>query len=540
MKLAALTIVLALGAAFRQSLPPPLTGSIRIVVVDAGSGVPIEGADVTVERARGTPISAVTNLTGTVEVSDLATGKYIVKVTYKGPPDAPDSAPQLTPLQSQQTEVKAGATSVLEFTIRRPATLRGQVSTPEGRPVVGAPVSVLAVQRTYRGRPVLSPGSASDAQAITDADGRFVVASLTPGRYFVRVALPAIDRVPLNDVYAPGTVTTTNAMPVTLESGDDVSIGVSAIAVPTVSVEGRVVDQSGQRVESIQIRLRPLDRLRVGAADDATTSDRDGHFVIRNVGAGLYALQAVGRGGGTDATTVVGATEVDVAEQPVAPLEIAVAPGAVLAGQMFFNGVQRNDSARVEIRVKAEGNDADLREGLVPTPEWHPDGSFSVSGVVGPHRLTLHSGTNWFIERAVLEDGTDVADGALNFEPGRVYRKVRVLLSDQTADIVGKLPKGWDKIPIEVVAFPEDSSLWSSTSYVKVATATTPQTEVTIKGIPPGRNYLVAIFVLPAGTARPGESLDQPAFLDALAPVAARVFVGEPGKITVDLPNPRR
>jgi Carboxypeptidase regulatory-like domain len=541
MRVAALTIVLALGTSSAQSpAPQPAKGSIRVIVREGDSGLPVEGAEVTVERSGGGGPTAVTNVTGTAEIPDLAAGSYRIRVTYKSEIDATVKVAQLTSFDMRQTVVKPGATSTVEITIRRPATLRGQVLTPEGRPVVSAPIAALLVVRTFRGEPVLGTGPPNGVQATTDAEGRFVVVGLRPGRYFVRVSLPAVNGMPLNYVYAPGVTSVSSAMPFTIDSGDDVSIGISAVAAPTVDLEGRVIDQRGGPIGGTQIKLRALDQVIIESPNMAITSDRDGHFVLKAVRIGTYALQATRPASGNESATLVGATELHVEEKAVGPLEVKVVPGALITGQMLFNGVEQLDPGRTEIRVRAEGDDADLRQRLSPAPEWHADGSFAISGVVGRHRLELQSNTNWFIERAYLEDGTDVAESAFDFEPGRIYRRVRVLLSDETAEITGQLPRGWAISPFMIVAFPEDAALWSDPRYMKVVTGSGPQTQLTIKGVPPGRNYLVAIWVLPERRDGP-VYVDKPAeFLGGLVPAATRVFVDGPGKFTVNLPDPRR
>ena len=93
----------------------------------------------------------------------------------------------------------------------------------------------------FRGRPVVEAGPGSS----TDAEGRFRIEKLVPGRYLVRARLPASVDAPLNFVYVPRTTTSSQATPVTLEAGADVAIGITALAVPAVAVGGRVVDADG-------------------------------------------------------------------------------------------------------------------------------------------------------------------------------------------------------------------------------------------------------------------------------------------------------
>jgi protocatechuate 3,4-dioxygenase beta subunit len=101
----------------------------------------------------------------------------------------------------------------------------------------------------FRGRPVVEAGPGSS----TDAEGRFRIEKLVPGRYLVRARLPASADAPLNFVYAPRTTTSTQATPVMLEAGGDVAIGITALAVPAVAVGGRVVDAGGDPVQNATV-----------------------------------------------------------------------------------------------------------------------------------------------------------------------------------------------------------------------------------------------------------------------------------------------
>jgi len=553
MRLAALTIVFGLATTYAQApASPSATGSIKVVVRERGSGIPVDGAEVAVNRPGKSGPTAVTDADGTAVFPELAAATYQVKVTYKisepaagadpvrvSNQDQPDAAGQAaqTSFHVKQAVVKRGGITTVEFEIQHPATIRGQVLTSEGRPLIDAPVAALSVLRTFRSTPVLSPGPPDGDQAKTDAEGRFVIVGLTPGRYFLRVTLPPAGNQQLNYVYAPGVTSTAAATALSVDSGDNVVIGVTAVALPTVNVEGQVVDEAGHHVEGAQIRLRSLDQ--ADPSPEVASSDREGHFVLTGVRIGTYVVQAT-LTGGNDSATLVGTTELEVGDKDVAPCEVKVVPGARIFGKLLFNGNEQPDPGRTEIRVRAEGDDRDLRDGLTPTPEWHKDGSFAISGVVGRHRLEVQSKSAWFIERAFLEDGTDLVDSAFNFEPGRIYRNVRVMLSDETAEIAGKLPADWTISPVAIVAFPADSALWNDGRYLKISTSSGPQTELTIKGVPPGRNYLVAIFVLPDRFDEPRLFMNPAEFLDALAERAVNVFVDKPGKYSVNLPDPRR
>ena len=161
-----------------------------------------------------------------------------------------------------------------------------------------------------------------------------------------------------------------------------------------------------------------------------------------------------------------------------------------------------------------------------------------IDGLLGRHRLTVRSSGNWFTVAATLENGTDIAKGPIDFEPGRTYGNVRVRLSDETAEIEGLMPEGWSADSHSMVmVFPEDMSLWQDNRRYIQSGNVAPQTRrFSVKRIPPGHMYLVALFP----SSRPDDpragSQDFMEALNELWPRATRIFIGEAGKFEVTLP----
>jgi protocatechuate 3,4-dioxygenase beta subunit len=548
MRLAALTLLVAVATSHARSSGPAdagyntsaqqsATGAIKVVVRDEATGTPIDQANVTVEGVGFQyKTTSVTGFEGTVEVPDLRVGSYYVAVSVREVSNGDATAVQ-TSAFLRRVSVEAGNTTTAAFPIQRPSTVRGQVLTQQGLPVPHAEAAILGELRTFRGQPVLSPLFRPGARVTADDQGRFTFGGLVPGRYFVRVSLPNVGGPALNYVYAPGVTSIAAATPVVLESGDDVSIGITAPSVPTIAIEGTAIDEVGRPVQRAQIRLRRLDQMEAAYASATTATDEAGRFVLSPVYRGTYALQATHTG----ESIRVGAVELEVADQPVGPLQIRLTPGAQIDGQLLFNGAAGFALARTVVRVVPEGGDADARTLLSPWSEWRADGSFSILGVLGRNRLAVELTDNWFVEHAFLEDGTDIAASAFNFESGRTYRNVRVLATDAAAELVAKLAPGVFRAPMTVVVFPDDASLWNDSRYVKLATAAPPGNELVIKGLPPGRNYLVALWRSPAVVdgARPAKN-PEPMDFETLATQAVIVFADGPGRFTVTLQAAKR
>jgi hypothetical protein len=247
---------------------------------------------------------------------------------------------------------------------------------------------------------------------------------------------------------------------------------------------------------------------------------------------GIYALQAIHNGTRDSQGIRVGAVEVDVGDRAIDAIPITAVPGAQIEGRIVFNGNVEPSLAKTVIRLIPDGRDADARALLTPWSEWRADGSFSILGVLGRNRLSIELSDSWFVDRALLEDGTDIANSAFNFEPGRIYKNVRVFANDATAEIVAKLPPDEQMTPMTVVVFPADASLWEDSRYVKVVTATTSQNELSIKTLPPGRGYFVALHSHSEGSLSVNTSVE---VLGELVEKATSIFVEGPGKYTVTL-----
>jgi hypothetical protein len=164
------------------------------------------------------------------------------------------------------------------------------------------------------------------------------------------------------------------------------------------------------------------------------------------------------------------------------------------------------------------------------------DGTFAIDGLLGRHRLTVRTSGNWFRVAATLDNGTDIANAAIDFEPGRTYSDVRVQLSDETAEIEGLMPDGWSAdSPSLIMVFPEDKLLWQDNrQYMQAGNIVSRRFSVT--RIPPGHMYLVALYPFFEAHDPRAASQDLLETLNELWPRATRIFIGEAGKFEVTLP----
>jgi hypothetical protein len=88
-----------------------------------------------------------------------------------------------------------------------------------------------------------------------------------------------------------------------------------------------------------------------------------------------------------------------------------------------------------------------------------------------------------------------------------------------------------------IMVFPEDMSLWQEGQrYIHSGNLTAQTRRFSVKGIPPGHMYLVALFPFVDSRDPQPESKGFLETLSELWPRATRIFIGEPGKFEVTPP----
>ena len=264
-----------------------LTGT----VVDE-AGAPVADAEILVleEAISLLPRAAGSGATGTFTVAGLLPQEHVVRVSAEGfVPFQVEHDPREGPLNVQ---------------LQRAASLAGRVIDHLGHPVAGATVEVVddathaslrfadlfAVQRagpvplTSDGAlgvtlgeipPIpLDPSGASrqlTGQAVTEADGSFLVTGIAPGRVRLRVSAPS---------YAPLSTET-----FTLRPGEE-RAGVELVLQPGTLIEGRVIDAADFPVAHVLVELRIP-----GQPPETTLSATDGTFEFQ-AGRGSVTLTA--------------------------------------------------------------------------------------------------------------------------------------------------------------------------------------------------------------------------------------------------------
>jgi hypothetical protein len=140
--------------------------------------------------------------------------------------------------------------------------IRGRVHDREGNGIAGAEVSAARH----------GSGTPSEGEAVSEADGGFVVGGLEAGSHDVWARAPG---------YALGEATAASG-------GDPVDV----VLEPGGEIAGRVVDADGSPVEDAQLSAEDESRPPgPGRFASGRSDEGDGRFLLRDVAAGKYALQ---------------------------------------------------------------------------------------------------------------------------------------------------------------------------------------------------------------------------------------------------------
>lgn len=532
-----------------QSAVPTPTGRITGRVVAADNGHPIKRARVLVSAAelpggRG----VLTDAGGVFEVAELPAGRYTVNVSKVGFVSL--SYGQRRPLQAG-TPLQLGDGQQLkgvDFRLPRGSVVAGRLLDEDGEPMPGASVGVMRYQYLQGDRRLVQAGSGQ-----TDDKGQFRIWGLMPGDYYVSAmarnftfgsggrggpggrggfvgrGVPGGPGGPGNDeeniayapTYFPGVESVDQAKPITVGLSQEVlDINFSLLLVRTTRIDGRVTNPDGTPVTSgnVQLiaesaRMRGQIGVRYGAR-----IDWDGSFAIGNIPPGRYVLLARADDGDFPA---YGAQPVGVAGGDMSDVIVMVSPGATITGKVVFPAAsQPPDYTRV--RVVASATEQGI-EGPAQS-RVDKDGNFSIQGVAaGPHLIRPQGQVRGLVLQSVAVGGRDMTDTPLDLRAGQNVGNVVMTFTDRISQISGTVTNtaGAPLTEYTVLAFPTESSLWRPQAR-QIMTARPDQTgKYTIRGLPPGEYYLVAV-----DPAEQGEWFE-PAYLDEHRIGAARLTVSE-------------
>jgi hypothetical protein len=177
-------------------------------------------------------------------------------------------------------------------------------------------------------------------QATTDAEGRFEIKDIEPGRYSLQVEREGfrVERLGIGSVW----VRSREQMPVALVSGRKLDI--LALLVPGSVIAGRILDADGEPVSNVGVQAMfyrlYFGKKRLLPAQTATTNDL-GEYRLHGLRAGKYYLRA-----DPESYRMRG---------PLSPSASSPAKGSTVYAPTYYPGVvERTDATQLEIKAGEE------------------------------------------------------------------------------------------------------------------------------------------------------------------------------------------
>jgi hypothetical protein len=223
-----------------------LQGTVRQWSLEAAArgemGNPVQGARI-IATAEGRQYEAWSDAAGAYQIA-AAPGVYTLTVEA---PAGLYAAPLTVTLSN------AGVCSLADISLRLDGRLEGRVVDARGLPVPYLTVDATAV-----------PGAAAPSQvstvthrAVSDAEGRYAIGQLPPGRYAVSIDTRTRDQAAAQHILYPGTPDPASAR--TIELGEGQRIALANFTLPAsldvVTLIGIVRDATGLPLEGVRVYL---------------------------------------------------------------------------------------------------------------------------------------------------------------------------------------------------------------------------------------------------------------------------------------------
>jgi hypothetical protein len=547
-----LGLAILFGAGLVTSTQDPSSqtavGTVSVTVLDAGTGAPISGAVVGGSEAR-----VRTGPDGRAQLQNVPAGARWLFVSATGYLDTLDASPRIMfdrMLAAPEIDprrwagrnpqfpgilpvtVKANAEVAVDFLLPRGGSIEGRVLNPDRTPVRGVSVKALLLYAESPDRRVFVPVDA----ARTDQEGRFGFSGLRPSSYYLRVETGYDDEFARIPIFYPSETSPRRAQPVNVRGTEPNRIEIGLRYVQPMPITGTVIDARGRPVPgevrivgtmpvpSIGLTRRRLD---TDCCSDVLQNfieevDGRGRFRTLPLPPGTYRFKS-----GIHAVTVVhDSTSVD-------HVVVQIHERAVISGRVVPR-IQAVDEAYSSVDLEPEDGPAERRG----TTKIGPDGQFQLGVAPGRYRVNVRVPRPWTASAVKLSDGRNVIDEVIALRSGDVLDGVTVEITDGVR-ITGKVSPS-DMMGVrgyEVFAFPAARELWRGNErFFGEASTDERDNSFTIDGLPPGVDYLVAVY--PWGAMRGHGNFEQ--WLDELSRNAVRVSAPKPGVYRADIDLEKR
>ncbi len=472
-------------AAAGPSSSPDARFTLNGTVVNSATGEPIARALVRLSGA--VQRTVFSDEDGRFQIDGLPPGQVELSAQRPGYFSPRQTGPHMS---AQLVNIGSNAPAVV-VKLTPQGAIYGRVIDSAGEPIANVPVRLT-------GRDIRAGhmrwNSAGYTQ--TDEDGRFRMANLMPGTYYLAAGPATEDNrvLPVNTgpkvgytaSYYPGVPDLASASPIQLAPGRQMQADLSLTASPLFHVKGTVTGYPEGQGFNLQFYTRGGDGVPFPVPYDPGL----GTFHADRVPAGSYQVRASAQRG---AQSLVGETSVNVAAD-IDNLHIALAPAISIPVTVTFESrAARSQSASPDKRTRpflpvclipAEPNGTEGCAAKTPGNVLYAEELQRVDP--GRYALYFNPIPPWYVQSARYGQ-TNLLSDPLVVVAGQAF-PIEVVLRDDSATLTGEL-KSADatKTAAIVVAV---SRLQANSPFMTRATA---DSGFTISGLAPG-DYLVYAF----------------------------------------------
>ncbi len=369
-----------------------------------------------------------------------------------------------------------------------------------------------------------------------------------------QIAAKPFDYAP---VYFPGTPSLSQATPVTLVAGQELTgLEFSLQRISTSVVQGVVTRPDGSPAAGATLQMMAVMPATFAASSPLTfnaTAGPDGIFRIAQVTPGDYKLvvraplkapppSAPGapQGGGGFVSpggaepSLYAQTDIPVSGSDVTGLALQLEPGLTVAGRVTFSGTTKvpADLPKIQVWLKSPGlptrPGAPINTIAFVRPSFaRADGTFEITNVVpGPYQLTVTmtgpDADHWWPASAMMGE-RDLLEGQTEIARGSSGTAMVVTFTDRHSELSGTLQtaNGAPASDVFVIAYAADRKFWGVAARRVRAVRPDADGHYSIKDLPPGEYKISAV------TDVDQDDWQDPGFLDKLIGTAISIAIAD-------------
>jgi hypothetical protein len=467
-------------------------------------------------------------------VEDLPSGRYRVTASQAGYVTL--SYGQRRPAEASRSidVVAARPTDRIDLALPKSGAIVVRLHDEHGDPASRFEIRLLQY-RLVNGERRLTPAGLS-GPATTDDRGYRRLFGLPSGDFVViaEMRLQPVTGSPTTyaPTFYPGTVDETEALPVHVGAGQEVTISFAVQPNrPLAHLGGVVRGSDGNPLSQATVALTRIGTVPASTRGGGVTqrATPDGRFSFSNVAPGQYLL-TIGPGIAAEIVSYECASiPVTVGKDDINDLTVITESGGTIKGRFVFEGKPPEKAAPGSLTltsVSPFGLDP-IRGRSISKNDW----TFEVVGLLLPRAFRVMGLPAGWRLKAITHDGRDMTDTPVEFTHDRNLEDVEVVLTEKRTELAGEVidVRGAMVADYTVVMFHENRDLWTPQSRFVATARPNQQGQFSVAGLPPARYFIAALDYL-----EPGDEQDA-TVLARLQSSATRVTVTEGELKTISL-----